>query len=242
MARITSSLCSLVFASALTACDPSDAPPGGDDLACRAPSVPDFDIDITPAPVQEDGEVSFDGSCSVTSVSDSPLSLQLSCGGSPALELGVSVSGSPDVSWPSVLSSGATVDVRYATYWRADLAPAWLVIRSTDESDPAVILVEAPAPLPHFDAGPPFMAPVELGFLADTACAETPGSCNKGVQRRAAVEASVDGSEPVVVFDHDATVLSSYDIVVGDARVDEGSCEEANATWYEVLMTKSGGG
>lgn len=242
MARITSCFFSLGLVFTLAGCDAKDEPEGLQGLACVEPSVLDFEINVTPTPVQEDGEVSFDGACSVTSVSDSPLSLKLSCEGAPTPEIAVSVSGSPDVSWTSVLSPGAAVDVRYATYWRADLAPTWLVIRLMGETDPAVIVVESHAPLPHYDAGANFMSPVALNFLADTDCAESPGSCNKGVQRRSAVEATINGSETVVVFDHDETVASSYEIVVGDARVDEGNCEEANATWYELLITRVGAG
>jgi len=207
-----------------------------------APSVPGFVIDITPAAQQEDGEISFDGTCSVTSVSDTPLSVELSCAGSPIPQIMVNVTGGPDISWTGFFSPGDVVDVRYAAYWRVDRSPTWLAIRVMGEAEPVVVIVDSHVPLPFFDVVPGFMAPVELGFLGDTDCAESPGSCNIGVQRRAAVEVSVDGSEPVVVFDHDVGLVSSYDIAVGEARVDEGGCEESNATWYEVLMTRAGDG
>lgn len=242
MARITSYSGIFLSVSALVGCDPKETPAEDGGSACVAPSVPNFAIDIAPAPEQEYGEVAFDGTCSVTRVSDTPLSMELSCDGSPIPQLVVDVTGGPDASWASVFGPGDIVDVRYAAYWRVDRSPTWLAIRVTGEDEPAVVTVDAHVPLPFFDVVPGFMAPVELDFLDDTDCAESAGSCNIGVQRRAAVEASVDGSEPVVVFDHDAGVVSSYDIAVGEARADEGACEESNATWYEVMMTRAGNG
>lgn len=208
--------------------------------ACVAPALPDLEITVEPPPAETvTGNVSFDGPCTVQDVSDAPLSIALSCEGAPGFDMMVTVTGATgEVSWAAELPVESEVELRFATAFGFSDAPAWVTVRRAGEDDPSLVVVKSWRSLPAIEGAADFMAPVELEFLDDADCAASKGSCGDGVRRRAAIEVTVPGADPVVVFGHNQDVVSSYHVRVGDAEVDHGNCEGMSKTWYEVLITK----
>lgn len=213
---------------------------GAEKRACIEPQLPDIEITIQPPPAENaPSNVSFQGACTVQDVSDAPLSLALSCEGSPAFDMTLDVAGATgDVSWVDALPVDSDVELRFATTYGVFQSPAWVMVRRAGESDPSLIVVKSGQPLPWFEEAEDFMAPVELEFLDDADCVEAKGSCGDGVRRRGAVEVSVPGVESAVVFGHNEDHVALYHVRVGDAEVDHGNCEGVNETWYEVLVTR----
>jgi hypothetical protein len=205
-------------------------------MGCVAEDLPDLEITI--APVTEQGDISFTGPCTVVTATDTPLSLELACGASPPITL--DVSGVSNASWSAELPAGTAVDVRYAMIAHISRAPAWLTVRRSGESEPTIVAVRSWQPTPWIEGADDFMSPLELAFVGETDCVETRGSCNNGPRRRGAVRASVSGDE-TIVFDHNEDEVAGYRVIVGEAEVDHGECEGLNATWYEVLVTRPSG-
>lgn len=207
---------------------------------CVLPQLTELGITIQPPPAGPGlGEVSFQGPCRVQEVLDAPLSLALSCEGSPGFDMTLTVTGATgEVSWVDELPLYSDVELRFATVYGVSESPAWVTVRRAGESDPSLIVVKSTQPLPWFQEAADFMAPVELEFLDDADCEETKGSCGHGVRRRTAVELSIPGEKPAVAFGQNQDTVGSYHLRVGNAEVDHGNCEGVSQTWYEVLITR----
>lgn len=213
---------------------------GSEQRACVAPQLPDLDLTVHPPPADNGtGNISFHGPCTVQDLTDAPLSVALSCDGSPEFTMTLEVTGATgEFSWTDALPVGSSVDLRFATTYGISQSPAWVAVRRAGDTDPSLIAVKSWQPLPWFEDATDFMAPLELAFLDDADCPESEGSCGDGARRRAAVEVSLPGTDSVVVFGHNEDDVGPYHIRVGDAEIDEGNCEGVNQTWYEVLVTK----
>jgi hypothetical protein len=212
-------------------------------LECMSPSPLELDVALGPPPPETGSNSrSFQGVCTVTSASGSPVSVALACDDPMGpLEFSLSVSGITDAAVPDALEVGASVELHYATTYGLAQSPAWAAIRLEGDASPNLVAVTSWQPLPWFIESDGFMSPIALEFILATDCEESQGSCNVGPRRRAAVEVSVDGGSPTVVFDRNQGSVDSYSVSVGHAEVDEGNCEGVNETWFEVVLIRGTG-
>lgn len=212
-------------------------------LACVAPDISELELALEPPPPESGSDsLSFQGTCIVASIAASPIALVLTCEDPMnPIEFSLSIPGLSDVAVLDDFEIGARVGLHYATIRGVFRSPAWAAIRREGATSPSLIAVMSWQPLPWFGENAGLMSPVELEFLARTDCEESQGSCNVGPRRRAAVEVSVDGDAPSIVFDRNHGNAQSYDVAVGRAEVDEGNCEGVNETWFEVVLIRRGG-
>jgi hypothetical protein len=215
---------------------------GADLLACEPAQTPDLELIMEPGPPEEgpDDSFEFHGSCTVESVGDTPVSLSLACETEgETVSFSLTVNGLAGAELAQEFQVDDAVELDYATLRGVFQSPAWAAVRHGGESAPALVAVRSWQPLPWFDQEPEFMSPFVLRFLANTDCEESPGSCNVGPKRRAAVEFSADGQDFSVIFDRNESEVGSYRVSVGEASVDEGNCEGVNETWYEIVISRT---
>lgn len=212
-------------------------------LECVSPTSVEIDVSLEPPPPETGADSrAFQGACTVMSVSGSPVSVALTCEDAEGpLDFSLSVTGLTDPSVSDALEVGANVELQYATIYGVFQSPAWAAIRLESETSPSLVAVTSWQPLPWFFESDGFMSPIELEFIAATDCEESQGSCNIGPRRRAAVEVTVDGGAPTVVFDRNQGSVDAYSVSVGHAEVDEGNCEGVNETWFEVVLIRGAG-
>lgn len=153
-------------------------------LECVAPAVSELAVTLEPSPPETGpNSLSFHGTCTVTSVSSSPVSIALTCDDPiNPIAFSLNVAGLSDATVTDTFELGASVELEYATIYHAFQSPAWAAIRRQGETRPSLVAVRSPQPLPWFEDSTGFMSPLGLAFVAGTDCGGIAGLVQRGTE------------------------------------------------------------